>query len=88
MDTNTVIQEIAAHQADFTALLGKWNRLSTKARRREWNRYTEALDIGDAGWTRYAVLLINAWCEGFDPTGGLVQDSEVGLAPARAAAPA
>lgn len=85
---NTITEELNTYRSDFAALLADWNRLSTKVRRQEWNRFTEALDVGDAGWTGFALILETAWCEGFDPTGGLVQDPEVGLVPARAAAPA
>lgn len=83
----STVEEIAGYRAEFSALLAEWNSLEPATRRREWDRFTDALDCGDAGWTRFGLILEPAWCEGYDPTDGLSQDPEVGLVPARAAAP-
>jgi hypothetical protein len=63
-----ITQEIAAYRHEFEALLAEWNALPVKARTAIWSRYTEMLDHGDAGYHRFAPLLINAWCEGWDAT--------------------
>ena len=61
-----IMQEIAGYQREFEALTVEWNALPLQARRASWSRYTEMLDRGDAGYHRFARLLINAWCEGWD----------------------
>ncbi len=63
-----IMQEIAGYQREFEALVAEWNAQPLKARRESWLQYTEMLDHGDAGYHRFARLLINAWCEGWDAT--------------------
>jgi hypothetical protein len=76
-----IMQEIAAYRREFEALLAEWNALPLKARMESWSQYTEMLDHGDAGYHRFAPLLVNAWCEGWDVTQPFVFDRE-GAAPA------
>lgn len=63
-----IMREIGIYQREFEALTAEWNALPLKARTESWARYTEMLDHGDAGYHRFAPLLINAWCEGWDIT--------------------
>ncbi len=61
-----IMQEIATYQREFDALIADWNALSASARAANWAQYTEMLDHGDAGYHRFARILINAWCDGLD----------------------
>ena len=61
-----IMQEIAGYQREFEALTAEWNALPMRVRAENWSHYTEMLDHGDAGYHRFARLLINAWCEGWD----------------------
>ena len=83
----TIAQEIATFQAEFEQGLARWNALSTRARRSEWNKYLDAIDRGGAGWTKFALVLNSPYQHGFDPTDGLAMD-DCDVVPARAEAPA
>ena len=83
----TIAQEIATFQAEFEQGLARWNALSTKARRSEWNKYLDAIDRGGAGWTKFALVLNSPYQQGLDPIDGLAM-GDYGLVPARAEAPA
>ena len=61
-----IMQEIDGYQREFEALTAEWNALPMRVRAESWSQYTEMLDRGDAGYHRFARLLINAWCEGWD----------------------
>ena len=71
-----IMQEIAGYRREFETLTAEWNALPVKARTANWSRYTEMLDYGDAGYHRFAPLLINAWCEGRDATQPFTFDRE------------
>jgi hypothetical protein len=79
-------QELAQLQADFNGLMSAWNGLSRSERGEEWSRYLELTDEGGAGWHRFAGLLINCYCEGWCPLGGLVRNDDGELAPVQLAA--
>ena len=83
----TIAQEIAAFQAEFEQDLAKWNALSTKACRSDWNKYLDAIDQGGAGWTKFALVLNSPYQQGFNPTDGLAM-GKYGVVPVRAEAPA
>jgi hypothetical protein len=61
-----VVQEIAAYQREYEQLIAAWNALSSQARMMLWAEYTQLIDLGGAGYHRFAPLLVNAWCEGWD----------------------
>lgn len=63
-----IMEEIAGYQREFEALVSEWNSQPLEARKAQWSHYTELLDEGGAGYHRFAPLLINAWCEGWDIT--------------------
>lgn len=44
-----------------------WNALSKVQQRREWARFTEALDSGDAGYHRFYGVLAPMWDRGERP---------------------
>lgn len=75
-------QEIAQLQAEFDGLIATWNGLSSAQRCKEWSRYLDLTDEGGAGWHRFARLLINSFCEGWCPLGGVGRDAEGDLGPA------
>ena len=81
----TIQQEIAQLQAELASLIISWNGLSRSERKREWSRYLDLTDEGGAGWHRFGRLLINSFCEGWCPIGGVVRSSEGELGPARLA---
>lgn len=44
-----------------------WNTLTKAQQRREWDRFTEALDTGDAGYHRFYRVLMPLWEGGERP---------------------
>ncbi len=61
-----VMEEIAAYQREFEALVRSWNSQPAERREASWAQYTEMLDQGDAGRHPFAVLLDAVWCNGWD----------------------
>ena len=81
----SIQQEIAQLQAEFEGLVETWNTLSYGERRREWSRYLDLTDEGGAGWHHFARLLINSFCEGWCPVGGMARNADGELGPSRPA---
>lgn len=79
-------QEIAQLQIEFEGLVASWNALTRSERKREWSTYLDLTDEGGAGWHRFARLLINSFCEGWCPIGGMERNADGELGPTQLAA--
>ena len=81
----SIQHEIAQLQAEFEGLVTAWNSLSRIERKHEWSRYLDLIDEGGAGWHRFTLLLINSFCEGWCPLGGMQRTADGDLGPAQLA---
>ena len=52
---------------DTQDLNTRWNALNPTERRRQWARFTEALDCGDAGYHPFYGILAPLWAGGGQP---------------------
>ena len=48
-------------EAEWAGLKAEWKMLSRKAKRAAWDRFTQDVDEGAAGWNRYHPILWPAY---------------------------